>query len=95
MTTRDQRLAALEKRMADLGEEIARIRREPEEPENLSVVRFTRTFERSGRAYHYTAVRVGDVWYLSGKDKLPSAWFGILQMADPGSLEVAKEWAAL
>lgn len=79
--------------MADLGEEIARIRKEPEEPPEGSVVRFTRTFNRSGRKYLYAAILVDGLWYLTGtKNDLPANWPGILRMADSGSVEIVSTW---
>lgn len=77
--------AGRQARLADvvLGvtDQLMKIVQRPDEPTNADVVRFTKRFSGDSKLYEYVAVKAGDHWYLSNRDRRhdkPLTWDELL-----------------
>lgn len=94
MTRREMQIAALERKLADVTMELAKLRDRAEEPEVGTIVRFTRKFG-TPKAYDYAAIRADNgKWYITGGFTGAYTWDELLDFANGTDILYPTGWTA-
>lgn len=83
-----------------LQRELAKAALVPEDDfENLAVIFFEKRFGGSSRTYHYVALKIGSMWFLTGKShgpgSYPKTWDTLCEFIgdfDKANVYYATEW---